>query len=96
MERTRETTTLYPTKTRLALLRDIQGCRVVEDWYDGTPGNAWRGRWPQRTKVTGRIAEFRAAGWCEPDPKDADLHVRFLALTAAGLAVLAEHTPEDR
>lgn len=89
---------LYPTKTRLALLADIQAGKVSEDWYDDTPGagpgDAWLGRWPQRTKVTAKVAEMKQAGWCETNPADANLHTRSIALTPAGEAVLSEHTQE--
>lgn len=89
---------LYPTKTRVFLLADIRDGKVTEEWYDDDdePGTVWLYEYPgRRTRVTGKVAEMKLAGWVETDPADDDLHVRGIRLKPAGEAVLAEHTTKE-
>lgn len=51
---------LYPTKTRLALLRDIADGKVADD-PDGTPMLHLGGG--ERTKVASATWELESAGW---------------------------------
>lgn len=78
---------LYPTKTRLALLERVAQGDVLEGITDNTEGETWLtdmdGSVPQ--KVTARIAELERAGWVRL-PDDPPVVWR---LTDAGRAVLA-------
>ncbi len=78
---------LYPTKTRLDLLRTVNAGDVMEGLTEDTQGHTWLTSYtdPAR-KVCARIAEAEAAGWVElnePNP--------VWALTDAGRAVLDAH-----
>lgn len=77
---------LYPTKTRLALLRAIQNSQVQVDTtaenfvvvlFPDAPTS-----WQDRQVVTARVIEVERAGWVELRPWDG------WQLTAAGRAVL--------
>ena len=52
---------LYPTKTRLALLRSIADGRVTADW-DSRGDTAWTDERSGRV-VTSRVREMSRAGW---------------------------------
>lgn len=82
-------TGLYPTKTRIALLRAVEDGKVTW-WPEGTPGpwssldpgTGWR-------KVDSRINELEAAGWAaKPSAPIGGRHV--WQLTDAGREVLAQ------
>jgi len=72
---------LYPTPTRVALLRNVDAGHVVDGITDETRGDTWLTT--SVTKVTARVAELAAAGWVELPDRD---HV--WRLTPAGRAVL--------
>jgi hypothetical protein len=56
---------LYPTKTRLALLRDVAGEHITRNYFaDGERDTDGDG-----DKVTARIAEAEKAGWVHLDDK---------------------------
>lgn len=73
---------LYPTPTRLALLRD------AADGYVHRFGSVDTDR--SGRVVIARIAELERAGWVKLDPPVAD-RWRFWRLTPAGRAVLDAH-----
>mgnify|MGYP002624149274 CR=1 FL=1 len=70
---------LYPTPTRLALLRDVDAGRVADD----TRGDAWLTVGRSVARVTARVAALAAAGWIERPDQGA-----VWQLTPAGRAVL--------
>jgi hypothetical protein len=83
-----EPAALYPTKTRLALLRHVQAGKVYEiapfphESYDATHG---------LRKVTGRVGELWRARWItRADPGQQRRSIRW-KLTPAGEEVLAAH-----
>lgn len=79
-------TDLYPTKTRLQLLRDIAADNVVDGLTDETDGHIWLldiVTFDPPRKVTARVLELEHAGWVEQGPDGATWR-----LTAAGRAVL--------
>jgi hypothetical protein len=84
-------TGLYPTKTRLALLRGVRAERVTGyPYYDsGHVDYCWvdRGR-PQR--ITARIVDMLQAGWvCRGEARSASPTADFVvALTEVGRRVL--------
>ncbi len=76
---------LYPTKTRLALLRHVAAGIVYKHTHDGSSTtNAGF------TRVTARIAEAEQAGWVELEEADhLDTYpLRVWRLTDAGRAIL--------
>jgi hypothetical protein len=84
-------TALYPTPTRLALLRDVQAGQIRRV----TP----RERDPYvmhftSYRVTAQVAEVEQAGWVELDPDDLEeagpFQIQHYRLTAAGRKVLAD------
>lgn len=81
---------LYPTKTRLALLRDIRDGHVIEGPVEPWAGDVWNTAraetGDQARKVTARVHELEDAGWVECG---GDLTT--WSLTAAGRAVLEAH-----
>lgn len=85
------TADLYPTPSRVALLRNIDNGLVTEDWIraDGTPGAVWLSR---TRKVTTQVRLMKAAGWCRTDPADHGGLVRGIVLTAAGREILEQET----
>lgn len=86
---------LCPTLTRVCLLSAIDDGKVTEDWYTDEPGEIWHNEYPgRRTKVTKKVREMKAVGWCRTDIADDDLHVRGIMLTPAGREVLAQHEEE--
>jgi hypothetical protein len=81
---------LYPTKARLALLRDIANGQVLTDitadddvvlLFPDAPTS-----WQDRRRVTVRVRELEQAGWAETDPAGVTWQ-----LTDAGLLVCAEN-----
>lgn len=79
---------LYPTRTRLALLREVRDGRVHIDltaddetflWFPYAPT-----QWQDRTVVTARVQEQLNAGWLQLDEDRWELD-----LTNEGRAVLA-------
>ena len=83
---------LYPTLTRLFLLRGIRDGKVTEEWFNDIPGTVWLDEYPgRRTRVTGKVDEMKRADWCETHPDDEDMHIRGIRLKPDGEAVLAEH-----
>jgi hypothetical protein len=72
---------LFPTPTRLALLRDVDAGRVQMYTDRHTYLDAWG-------VLDARISEARAAGWVELDEPTL-AHRRPWRLTDAGRAVLA-------
>lgn len=83
---------LYPTPTRLALLRHVAAGRVHKHTHDGnsTANAGW-------TRVTARIAEAEQAGWVELEQADhlGASPLRLWRLTAAGRAILDQHGQDD-
>jgi hypothetical protein len=77
---------LYPTKTRLALLRAVDQADVIEGITDDTDGDTWLLLPPpdEPRRVTARVLEAQQAGW-------ATLHADGVTwrLTDAGRTVLA-------
>lgn len=80
---------LYPTKTRLALLRNVQLGLVFRNGTDPesylTSGS---GSGANRRTVTDRIAELCRAGWAEPGPQNQHDRLRPYQITDLGEAVL--------
>jgi hypothetical protein len=79
---------LYPTKTRLALLRQVANSQVMTDptaehhhvvLFPDAPDV-----WANRVTVTARIDELERAGWVVDNEAEVFWHP-----TEAGLAVLA-------
>jgi len=63
---------LYPTKTRLALLRQVANSQVATG-DDGHEVFAWPDAptsWQDRVKVTARMDELVRAGWVTTDEAD--------------------------
>ena len=65
---------LYPTKTRLALLADLDNGQVLTDiTAEGDQGDViwlypWAPtQWQDRVKVTARVRELERGGWVEQD-----------------------------
>ena len=56
---------LYPTKTRLALLRAVDQADVIEGITDDTDGDTWMLFPPpdEPRRVTARVMEALGAGW---------------------------------
>lgn len=79
---------LYPTPTRLALLRDIRDGRVRDD-ADFTPMLHFEDDGEAKTaRMADRVWEMARAGWC------AARVTSTWELTDAGRAVLAANEPE--
>lgn len=72
------TATLYPTKSRVALLIDVGAGLVYRNGL-----HDYRTALPRPQRVTARIAELRQAGWVERGPDGV------YALTAAGEDIVA-------
>lgn len=85
-ETTPEPSNLYPTQTRLALLRDVDQGIVWRDDRDGQAylGSGTGGR--KASKVTAAVDELLAAGWIEKRLSTSAVY----RLTTAGRAVLAK------
>jgi hypothetical protein len=77
---------LHPTKTRLALLGEVDAGRVFRDRIGNSYISGDR-------KVTAAIAEMAAAGWVTI-PEDVDLP--YWSLTDAGRAILADQATRYR
>lgn len=74
---------LYPTPTRLALLRDVAAGNVLDGVTPETDGHTWLVVAPfVPLKVCARIQEMDAAGWVERGEP-------FWRITEAGTVVLA-------
>lgn len=86
---------LYPTKTRLRLLRAVQSGDVLDGSVlidDDALGNAWLCEpGEERRKVTARVIELEEAGWIVLD----EPYVHW-TLTAEGARVLAAAENESR
>lgn len=83
---------LYPTPTRLALLRDVANGQVMTDitrnedvilLFPNAPTE-----WQTRQGVTSRVRELERVGWVEEDYDDGHWEWQ---VTAAGRAVLDAH-----
>ena len=74
---------LYPTPTRLALLRDVGAQRIVRQ-----PSGASTHEW---ATVTGRMADLERAGWVHLVDLSGDGTLCWL-LTDAGRRVLGDAT----
>jgi hypothetical protein len=74
---------LYPTPTRLALLREVAAGNVIEGITEETDGHTWLvdPETGDRRKVCARIEEALKAGWVVQDEA-------FWRLTRTGRAVL--------
>lgn len=94
---------LFPTKTRLALLRDVadSATRVYDEHsWSGKPVVAWlewrtEARNVRRSRVTARVRELRNAGWIRTRPGDVGLHQQDYELTDEGRKVLDEAGGHD-
>lgn len=76
---------LYPTKVRVALLRDVDEHRVRDD-AAGVPMLHWNDDDAAQTcRIDVAMRELSAAGWVEPGD------VNTWHLTEAGRRVLEEH-----
>lgn len=56
---------LYPTKTRLALLAAVDAADVIEGLTEDTDGDTWLLAQPpyEHRRVTARVLEAQGAGW---------------------------------
>lgn len=84
---------LYPTKTRLALLRQIANSQVMTDLTHDGDGPApillfpdAPTSWQDRVKVSARVDEMERAGWVRDE-------LGTWIPTEAGYAVLDAHPP---
>lgn len=78
---------LYPTKTRLTLLREVKQGHVYRTGTD--PKSYLASNWLHWQTVTARIAELCQAGWTEPGPQNQHDRRRPYQITSLGEAVLA-------
>lgn len=83
---------LHPTRTRLALLAEVDADNVCDGLTDEYDGHIWlvdtAPPFDPPQKVTARVLELEKAGWVEQGPDGASWR-----LTDAGRDVLREATP---
>jgi hypothetical protein len=84
---------LYPTKTRISLLRLVADGQIYEPTWNpqtfrGVDGGTY----------TERVKELRRAGWIElvPATRDSGVRLRQAVPTTLGRGVLAEHADGGR
>lgn len=83
---------LYPTPTRLALLRAVEAGEVTRWWsLRMEPNDRWNG-----LRVNKRMAELQRAGWATYPPMRLGGEQLPWQLTAAGRAVLDKHPEANR
>jgi len=87
-------TDLYPTKTRLELLREVASSKVK--WWPNDVGDddewaCWYSDNGGDRKVTARMNELEAAGWVHKGPVRNWTAGRVYEVTDTGAAILRAH-----